>query len=179
MSDREYVDEPQDFEYEVYEKLTREVLEQIVAFIKGEKEKWQVQPPEIRREEKYFDHMNSFVLSANNTLDQVKLRGDLEKSLAVFCRKGDRVVGVSFVGVTSENKVPGDVFFGVAYDQIKRGIATELVRKTHEALSAKGIEEYKVTVWEASRKAIEKVLGRKLTELDPNSMGGKTFIVKL
>lgn len=169
----------ENFDYEVVQGISPEVAERVTKFLQNEKAKRDLLPKEKEEErQKLLEYLVPLVLSGNDTLKMIEERADSKKSFAVFGKSGKEDVGVFIAGVTSDDQVPGDVFFGVAFDKTKKGVATGLVTHAHDVLRQKGIKEYKVSVWEASKKTIEKALGKQITR-DPADVTGKGFIVKL
>jgi hypothetical protein len=167
------------FEYEVVEGLSPESIQEITRFLQKEKAILTSLPAEERTPDKdLFKYVFRLITAGSEILKKIQDRADLQKSFAVFAKSQNDIVGVFVAGVSSENTVPGDVFFGTAFTQAKKGIATELVRQAHEVLRQKGIKEYKVSVWDASKSAIQKALGREIT---PNfsDRDGKEHTIKL
>lgn len=100
-----------------------------------------------------------------------------EKSFAVIARKKSEIVGFTLIGRDEEDKIVIS-FVGVEFNSLRQGIATELVRQRHKVLRDLGYREYVVSVWEASKKTIEKATGKSLKPVsdDPDN---NDFIVRL
>lgn len=167
------------FEYEVVEGLSPEVIQEITSFLQKEKAILTSLPPEERTPDKdLFKYVFRLITAGSEILKKIQERADLQKSFAVFAKSQNETVGVFVAGVSVDNMIPGDVFFGTAFAQGKKGIVTELVRQAHEVMQKKGVREYKVSVWDASKNAIEKALGKKII---PNTedVNGKEHTVVL
>lgn len=67
-------------------------------------------------------------------------------------------IGLRIILIDRNNEVV-DVFNGVDYDHTKKGIATELVKKTHEVMKRIGITHYSSSLQPYSLNAIAKVVG--------------------
>ncbi len=175
------------FHYEVVEGLDDETRMRIKAFTKRAKENFFKKKDEfvqsggkmsseVMTSDEMYGH--GFSLSANGSLvvSGIFGQGDLQKSFVVFSTHNHETVGLRIIGIAGNGEVISS-FMGVEYPFLRKGVATELVRKTHEVLKKRGYTQYEVQVWEASKKVIEKVTGKELIKLD--SLDGKRYLVEL
>lgn len=153
--------------------LNPEVMHFLRDFVNEEAEKNEQFPDDDDRQ----DFLWNFSMSADQVFSTVEQHCDLNMSFVVVAEGPKGTVGFSIVGIDKSGRVI-NAFVGVEYQSLKKGIATELIRRRHDKLREMGYTEYHVSVWEASRKAIEKAVGHPIEPIS-NDPKEKEFIVRL
>ena len=106
-----------------------------------------------------FRHLNSFLAYASKILKEAQYYGS-KKNFCVLAKENGKIVGFRMIVFDTTGKV-SNVFNGVLFSHTRRGIATRLVKETHDYLKKMGIRKYETSVNEYSGAAIEKVVGKR------------------
>lgn len=81
-----------------------------------------------------------------------------DKSFCIVAKENASIIGVCLFLIDTDNTVVNS-FSGVDYYHAKKGIATELIRRSHAVMKEMGISQYRSAVQPYSPKAIENVVG--------------------
>ncbi len=151
--------DPKEPTYEVVEGLSQKILDEIDVFLNEELDKQLVSSDSARE-----DFTAELILDATHTIGAIQARCDMAKSLMVAARSDEKLVGFALFGIDSKGEVLNG-YMGVGYDNIKKGIAKQLVRRGFDKLRSLGIKEYKASVHAVSKRVMESVLGYELIPL--------------
>lgn len=122
-------------------------------------------------------HTFQFVLSANKVVEGA-VDNFPDTSFILLAREGGLPIGFSIMAI-AENSAVIDSFVGVDWQHLRQGIATQLMRASHDELKRRGIRQYHADIWEGSRKMLEKEQSAGRLKLEDDPEDKNTVLVTL